>query len=40
MAMRSPNLAEEFNFGGFDPRGVGQSTELTCQYQPDASHDA
>ncbi|GAB3191201.1 alpha/beta hydrolase [Nesterenkonia suensis] len=40
MAMRSPQLAEEFNFVGFDPRGVGQSTQLTCEYQPDAAHDA
>ena len=40
MSMRSPELAEEFNFVGFDPRGVGQSTPLTCDYQPDASHDA
>ncbi|GAA1181559.1 alpha/beta fold hydrolase [Nesterenkonia xinjiangensis] len=40
MAMRSPDLAEEFNFVGFDPRGVGQSTQLSCEYQPDTSHDA
>lgn len=40
MAMRSPELAEQFNFVGFDPRGVGESTQLICEYQPDASHDA
>ncbi|WP_300344147.1 alpha/beta fold hydrolase [Nesterenkonia sp.] len=34
MAHRSPELAEQFNFIGFDPRGVGESTPLICEYHP------
>lgn len=41
MAMLSPELAEHYDFFGFDPRGVGESTPLTCSYipNPDASYD-
>lgn len=39
MAERSPELAEEFNFVGFDPRGVGLSTPLECEYTPVAGAD-
>ncbi|MFX0539058.1 alpha/beta hydrolase [Ornithinimicrobium sp. Y1847] len=41
MAMLSPELAEHYDFYGFDPRGVGRSTPLTCTYipTPDASYD-
>ncbi|MFD6067860.1 MULTISPECIES: alpha/beta hydrolase [Amycolatopsis] len=38
MAMRSPVLASQYDFVGFDPRGVGQSTPLTCSYTvPDST---
>jgi pimeloyl-ACP methyl ester carboxylesterase len=32
MALRSPALAKTYNFVGFDPRGVGESTELFCPH--------
>lgn len=34
MAVRAPELADEFDFIGFDPRGVGASTPLVCEYTP------
>ncbi|MEU3625405.1 alpha/beta hydrolase [Amycolatopsis coloradensis] len=38
MAMRSPVLASQYDFVGFDPRGVGLSTPLTCSYTvPDST---
>lgn len=40
MADRSPALAEEFNFVGFDPRGVGESTPLECEYTPTQGADS
>ncbi|MCZ7431948.1 alpha/beta hydrolase [Streptomyces sp. WMMC1477] len=40
MAQRAPELAEKYDFIGFDPRGVGQSTPLTCTYTvPDDPDD-
>ncbi|MDO5628090.1 MAG: alpha/beta fold hydrolase [Mobilicoccus sp.] len=36
MAVRAPELAQQFDFYGFDPRGVGQSTPLVCTYTPTA----
>lgn len=41
MAMLSPELAEHYDFFGFDPRGVGDSTPLVCSYvpDPDASYE-
>ncbi|GAA4686132.1 alpha/beta hydrolase [Streptomyces chumphonensis] len=40
MAQRAPELAEYYDFVGFDPRGVGQSTPLTCTYTvPDDPSD-
>lgn len=39
MAERAPELAEHFDFMGFDPRGVGQSTTLDCTYTPNSDHD-
>ena len=35
MAMMSPELAEHYDFFGFDPRGVGESDGVTCTYTPD-----
>ncbi|RZS36980.1 alpha/beta hydrolase family protein [Herbihabitans rhizosphaerae] len=32
MALRTPVLATQYDFVGFDPRGVGLSTPLTCEY--------
>ncbi|MFC5290309.1 alpha/beta hydrolase [Actinokineospora guangxiensis] len=38
MALRAPVLAAQYDFIGFDPRGVGQSTPLTCSYTvPDST---
>lgn len=34
MALRSPDVHEVYDTIGFDPRGVGQSTELVCEYDP------
>lgn len=39
MAERAPELAEQYDFIGFDPRGVGQSTALECTYTPNPEHD-
>ncbi|WP_410657221.1 alpha/beta hydrolase [Amycolatopsis sp. lyj-112] len=39
MAKRSPVLAAQYDFVGFDPRGVGQSTPLTCSYTVPNSTD-
>lgn len=39
MAERAPELAEHYDFFGFDPRGVGESTPLECTYTPNADHD-
>ena len=39
MAERAPELAESYDFIGFDPRGVGESTPLECTYTPDPDAD-
>jgi pimeloyl-ACP methyl ester carboxylesterase len=39
MAKRSPVLAGQYDFVGFDPRGVGLSTPLTCSYPVPNSTD-
>ena len=39
MAMMAPELAEHYDFYGFDPRGVGESTNAVCTYTPDFSLD-
>ena len=39
MAERAPELAEHYDFMGFDPRGVGESTPLECTYTPDPDAD-
>lgn len=39
MTLRSPTLAEEFDFVGMDPRGVGESTPLECFYYQDNPSD-
>ncbi|SER24835.1 Pimeloyl-ACP methyl ester carboxylesterase [Lentzea xinjiangensis] len=39
MALRSPVLAGQYDFIGFDPRGVGLSTPLTCSYTVPNSTD-
>ncbi|GGU51677.1 alpha/beta hydrolase [Lentzea flava] len=39
MALRAPVLAGQYDFIGFDPRGVGLSTPLTCSYTVPASTD-
>ncbi|MFG1608215.1 alpha/beta hydrolase [Actinoplanes sp. NPDC049265] len=38
MAVRSPELAASYDFIGFDPRGVGASTPLSCSYQIDPAN--
>jgi pimeloyl-ACP methyl ester carboxylesterase len=38
MAVRSPELAAAYDFIGFDPRGVGASTPLSCSYQIDPAN--
>ncbi|MGO0575654.1 hypothetical protein [Ornithinimicrobium panacihumi] len=38
MAMMSPELAEHYDFFGFDPRGVGESDGVVCSYVPDEDH--
>ncbi|HEX7304272.1 alpha/beta hydrolase [Lentzea sp.] len=40
MALRAPVLASQYDFIGFDPRGVGLSTPLTCSYTVPDSTDA
>lgn len=35
MAFLAPELATEYDFYGFDPRGVGESTPLECDYAGD-----
>ncbi|MET9224816.1 alpha/beta hydrolase [Lentzea sp. NPDC003310] len=39
MALRAPVLAGQYDFIGFDPRGVGLSTPLTCSYTVPSSTD-
>ncbi len=39
MALRSPVLAGQYDFIGFDPRGVGLSTPLSCSYTVPTSTD-
>ncbi|MFI6097102.1 alpha/beta hydrolase [Lentzea sp. NPDC051213] len=39
MALRSPVLAGQYDFIGFDPRGVGLSTPLKCSYTVPTSTD-
>ncbi|MDX8031157.1 alpha/beta hydrolase [Lentzea sp. BCCO 10_0856] len=39
MALRAPVLAGQYDFIGFDPRGVGLSTPLTCSYTVPNSTD-
>jgi len=39
MALRAPVLAGQYDFIGFDPRGVGLSTPLTCSYTVPTSTD-
>ncbi|WP_197429834.1 alpha/beta hydrolase [Auraticoccus cholistanensis] len=36
MALRSPDVHEVYDTIGFDPRGVGESTELICEYDASA----
>ncbi|SDF95438.1 Pimeloyl-ACP methyl ester carboxylesterase [Lentzea fradiae] len=40
MALRAPVLASQYDFIGFDPRGVGLSTPLMCSYTVPNSTDA
>ncbi|MEU7479105.1 alpha/beta hydrolase [Lentzea sp. NPDC042327] len=39
MALRAPVLASQYDFIGFDPRGVGLSTPLKCSYTVPSSTD-
>lgn len=40
MQERTPQLADHYNYVGFDPRGVGQSSHAECDYSyDDASQD-
>lgn len=39
MALRTPVLAGQYDFIGFDPRGVGLSSPLTCSYTVPTSTD-
>ncbi len=39
MALRAPVLASQYDFIGFDPRGVGLSSPLTCSYTVPNSTD-
>lgn len=39
MALRAPVLASQYDFIGFDPRGVGLSTPLICSYTVPNSTD-
>ncbi|SMC70508.1 alpha/beta hydrolase [Lentzea albidocapillata] len=39
MALRTPVLAGQYDFIGFDPRGVGLSTPLKCSYTVPSSTD-
>lgn len=36
MAQRSPDVHQVYDTIGFDPRGVGESTELVCEYDANA----
>ncbi|GIJ43264.1 transporter [Virgisporangium aliadipatigenens] len=40
MATRSPELAQQYDFVGFDPRGVGASTLVPCrvEYDPEQTY--